>query len=61
MTLHPQFIVDSKGKRKRVVLSLSEYRKLLETAQDLVDHKLIDEVRDEETVPWEQVKAQLHR
>jgi hypothetical protein len=61
MTLHPQFIVDDKGKKKSVLLSFKEYRELLECAQDVIDARLIDEVRDEPTVSWEDFKKKEDR
>ena len=56
MTLHPQFVVDEKGKRKSVLLPYKDYKELVELAQDVIDAKLIDEVRSEPTVSWEEFK-----
>ena len=33
MTIHPQFVVDEKGKKKSVLLSLKEYKELLKLAK----------------------------
>ena len=51
-----QYIVDEKGRRTAVVLSIKDYKRLLE---DLHDLEAIAERRDEPTVPWEDVKARL--
>ncbi|MBI5694495.1 MAG: hypothetical protein HZC51_01990 [Nitrospirae bacterium] len=59
MTLHPQFVVDAKGKKKSVLLSYKEYEELLELAQDSIDAKMIEEAKDEPRVPWEQVKSKV--
>jgi hypothetical protein len=52
----PRYIVDSKGRKAAVVLSMMDYRALLE---DLHDLGVMAERRDEPTVPWEEVKARL--
>jgi len=61
MTLHPQFVVDEKGKKKSVLLSYKEYRELLESAQDVIDAKLIDEVKDEPLISLEEFKKRSPR
>jgi hypothetical protein len=61
MTLHPQYVVDNKGRQQSVLLSIEEYRELLECAQDVIDAGLIDEVKDLPRVAWEEVKAKRNR
>ena len=56
MTMHPQFVVDKKGRKKSVLLPYKDYKELVELAQDVIDAKLIDEVRNEPRVSWEDVK-----
>jgi macrodomain Ter protein organizer (MatP/YcbG family) len=56
-----QFLVDAEGKKKAVVLEYSVWKKLLTLLEDPED---TDEVRclreaEEETIPWEEVKAKL--
>jgi hypothetical protein len=58
MSPKTQFVVDTKGKMKAVVLPIDEYERLLE---DLHDLAIIAQRRDEPTVPWEEVKAQLKK
>jgi PHD/YefM family antitoxin component YafN of YafNO toxin-antitoxin module len=48
--LNPEFVVDSKGKRKAVILSFEEYEELL---QDLSDLSVIAERREEDTISHE--------
>jgi len=55
MTLHPQFIVDNAGRKKKVILSIKEYNELIELAQDFIDAAMADEVKDEPMVPLEEV------
>lgn len=53
-----QFIVDEKGEKKAVVLSIEEYEELLE---DLHDLALIAERRDESTITFEELKQRLEK
>jgi hypothetical protein len=43
------------------LLSIREYQELLESAQDVIDADLIDEVKDDPRVPWSDVKAKRSR
>ena len=56
--LHPQYVTDSDGQRKAVILSVEEFEELLE---DLDDLALAAERRDDPTVPHEKAKAELKR
>lgn len=64
MTVHPQFITDSDGKRLSVLLPLSEYEALMERLEDLEDLADAREVLvrvdrgEEDTIPWEAVKTE---
>lgn len=61
MVLHPQFVIDARGKRHSVLLTIEEYRELLERAQDVIDAELIDEVKGSPRVSWDAVKAKRGR
>jgi hypothetical protein len=61
MTLHPQYVIDEKGQRRSVLLSIEEYQELLESAQDVIDAALIDEVKDDLRVAWSEVKGKRSR
>jgi hypothetical protein len=61
MTLRPQYVVDEKGRRRSVLLPIKEFRELLESAQDVIDATLIDEVKDDPRVAWDDVKARRRR
>jgi hypothetical protein len=50
----PKYIVDSKGNKTDVLLPIEDYIELLE---DLEDLRIIAERRNEETIPFEEVKA----
>ena len=57
MTAQPQFITNSNGDKTAVILTLDDYQTLLEDLEDLA---AIAELKDEDTVPWEQVKKELY-
>lgn len=61
MGLRPQFLVDAKGKRTSVLLTIKDYQELLERAQDLIDAELIDEVRKTSRVSWATVKGKRRK
>jgi hypothetical protein len=52
----PQYITDAAGRKISVILPMDEYLELLEDLEDLA---AVAELRDEETIPWEQVKKEL--
>ena len=54
----PEYIVDGKGRKTKVILPVREYERLLE---DLYDLKKAATVRGEESVPWEEVQEELKR
>ncbi len=53
-----QFITDEKGKKKAVILQFEEFLELLEDYEDIAQ---LAERRDERTIPFEQVLAELKR
>jgi len=53
-----QYLTNDRGERTAVVLSLSEYEKLME---DLADLAVVAERREEPTIPHEQFVSELKR
>ncbi|MDD5319034.1 MAG: hypothetical protein PHD43_00190 [Methylococcales bacterium] len=51
-----QYITDTNGQKISVILSMDEYLELMEDLEDLA---AVAELRNEETIPWEQVKKEL--
>ena len=51
-----EYIVDSRGRKKAVILPIRRYQQLLEDLEDLAS---MAERKDEPTVPWEEVKRRL--
>lgn len=57
-TLQEQFVIDAKGKKTGVILSLKRYQKLME---DLHDLAVVAERRSEEPIPLAEMKRRLKR
>ena len=51
-----QFITDAEGNRTAVIIPIDKYEELME---DLHLIRVYEETRDEERIPWEQVKEKL--
>ena len=56
--LQEQFVVDAKGKKTGVILSLKRYQKLME---DLHDLAVVAERRSEEPISLNEMKRRLKR
>ncbi len=54
--IKPKFITDSKGKKQSVILSLSEFKELLEDIEDLA---AVAERRKEPTISHKELIKQL--
>jgi predicted lipid carrier protein YhbT len=54
--LNPQYITDSKGGKISVILSIDEFKELLEELEDLA---AIAERKDDPLIPHEKVKEEL--
>ena len=57
-TLQEQYVVDAKGNKTAVILSLKRYEQLME---DLHDLAIVAERREEEPVSLEEIKRRLQR
>ena len=51
-----RYVIDQAGEREAVILSMAEYDRLMEDLRDLA---LIAERRDDESVSFEDLKAEL--
>lgn len=56
-----QVLYDARGKRTHIVLTIKKYKELIERIEDAEDIKAINAVEHEKTIPWSEVKKQLHR
>jgi hypothetical protein len=66
MDLHPQdlaknarFVTNAKGKAISAIIPIKHYEEAMEILEDLVDRELIEQRRNEPTIPWEQEKREL--
>jgi PHD/YefM family antitoxin component YafN of YafNO toxin-antitoxin module len=52
ISIHPQYITDSKGKRRAVIISIKEFSAIMEQLEELQDIMLYDEAKrnNEESV-----------
>lgn len=57
-TVQEQYVVDPKGKKLSVILSLERYERLME---DLHDLAVVAERRDEKTISFEEMKRRLKK
>ena len=55
MSLHPQYITNKKGKKTAVILSVKEYKRVIEELEELHDLRLYDEGKmvQEPAIPLE--------
>lgn len=53
ISINPQFITDSKGKKTSVLLTIKEFNAILEQLEELEDIKLYDKAKasDDEVLP----------
>lgn len=61
--LDERYIVDAKGNRIAVVLSIEEYERLLEAIEELEDIRAFDEAiaSGDEVIPFEEAVAEIER
>lgn len=52
------FIKDTKGKKKKIVIDIKKHYELVE---DLLDHLDVVDLKDEETIPWEDAKKDIKK
>ena len=57
--LHPQFLIDGDGKPMSVLLPIAEYEALMESLEEMEDIEDAHQARDEPTIPWATVKAEM--
>ena len=55
---HPEYVTDSDGNKKAVILPIEEYEELLEDLQDLA---VVNQRKDEPTISHEQLLAELNK
>ena len=58
MAVNEQYVVDAKGRKLAVLLSVEQYEKLME---DLHDLAVVAERRDEETISLQELRQRLEK
>jgi hypothetical protein len=53
-----QFVIDDTGEKKAVLIDLSEWGEIWE---DIYDVLVSQSRRDEPTIPWEELKAEMEQ
>lgn len=48
LTVHPQFVVDGKHRKKAVILSLDEWKQIVEALEELDDIQSYDSAKESE-------------
>lgn len=56
MSRNVQYITDEHGQRTGVIVPIEEYEELFE---DLHVSRIAEETKDDELIPWKDVKAEL--
>jgi len=61
VTLHPEYVVDAKQRRKAVLLSVAEWEQILDALEELDDIRAFDEAKagPQEAVPLEQAVREI--
>ena len=49
--LNPKYVTDENGERVAVIISLAEYEELTELLEDLDDAAVVEQRRDERSIP----------
>ncbi len=62
MTFHEQYIVDDEGKKKSVIIPLTDWERILEAIEELEDIRTYDEVKSEpsDAIPLEQALNEIN-
>ncbi len=63
LQIHQEYLTDENGNKKAVVISLTEWQKIIEELEELDDIKAYDKAKSKvsEPVPFEEVIEQLQQ
>lgn len=59
LSIHEKFVTDDKGRKKEVILSLTEYQKILNLLEDLADISYIKKHKKDERITIEEFISQI--
>lgn len=57
--INPEYLLDAKGRKSKVVLTIREYRRIMAELEDAADCRAMDAVAHEKSIPWEEVKGEI--
>jgi len=63
VSLHPEYVVDDKDRRKAVLLPVEEWEKVVDELEELEDIRLYDAAQEVagEAIPFEQAVEEIDR
>lgn len=63
VTVHPQYVTDSNGKKISVIIPLDEYNTLMEELEELEDIRLYDEAKkvNEVSIPVDEAFKMIEK
>lgn len=63
MSHREEYLVDERGKRKAVVVPISEWKKILEALEELADIRAYDEAKGQpsEGIPFDKAVSEIHK
>lgn len=63
VSLHPEYVVDDKDKRKAVVLPMEEWEKVIDELEELEDIRLYDAAKQESgaAIPFEDAVREIEQ
>lgn len=61
LTMHPEYVVDEKARKKAVLVSFDEWQQLMEAIEELDDIRAYDQAKKEpdDLVPFEEAVRQI--
>lgn len=61
LTMHPEYVVDEKAKKKAVLVSFDEWQQLMEAIEELDDIRAYDQAKKEpdDLLPFEEAVRQI--
>jgi len=61
LTMHPEYVVDEKAKKKAVLVSFDEWQQLMEAIEELDDIRAYDKAKKEpdDLLPFEEAVRQI--
>ena len=61
LTMHPEYVVDEKARKKAVLVSFDEWQQLMEAIEELDDIRAYDQAKQEpeDLVPFEEAVRQI--